>query len=125
MSANAKGRAAAGRGGRGFRKQRPVRKGFVFNHNDKSMRKATFDVGHLGDATQYVKSMETFVGFIGRSGRDNTEHLRSILIGDIDVLPTIKGPDKPEADVLKADNYGLEKAIYLEDRKTAIKKMRS
>ena len=122
MSTNAKGRAAAGRGGRGYRKQRPVRKGFVSNHDDESMRKATFDVGQLGDATQYVKSMETFVGFIGRSGRNHTEELRSILIGDIDVLPTIQGPDKPEASVLKADDFGLEKAIYLEDRKSAIKK---
>ena len=37
-------------------------------------------------------------------------------------MPVIDLPDKPEDSVLKADDYGLEKAIYLEDRKTALRR---
>ena len=78
MSANVNGKGAAGRGGKGQYQRRqglPMRKGFVSNHSNESMRKATFDMGHVADATQYVKSMETFVGFVGRSGQNNTDHL--------------------------------------------------
>ncbi len=41
---------------------------------------------------------------------------------DIDVLPTIDMPTKPTYEVFKKDDFGLKKAIYLEDRKTALKK---
>ncbi len=86
------------------------------------MKKATFDMGHTADTTQFFKLMETFVGYVGRSGRTYTEQLWNVLDGDIDVLPTIGMPTKPTDEVLKTDAYGLEKAVYLEDRKTALKK---
>ena len=38
------------------------------------------------------------------------------------MLPVIKEPDKPGANVLKANDTGLEKDAYLEDRKAAIRK---
>ena len=62
MSANLNGRRAAGRGrgGRGRGSSYPTKKGFISAHTDDAMKKATFDMGHTADATQFVKSMETF-----------------------------------------------------------------
>jgi len=44
----------------------PQRKAFKSNHPDEAMKEATFDMGKVADATQFIKSMETFVGFVGR-----------------------------------------------------------
>ena len=72
MSANVGARAAAGRGKNRGRQRMPQRRAFVSSHPDAAMKEATFDMGKVADATQFVKSMETFVGFVGRSGRDPT-----------------------------------------------------
>ena len=64
--------------------------------------------------------METFVGFVGRSGRDHTDRLRLILNGGVDVLPTIAMPTRPTPEEIEADD--LERSIYLEDRKIAMRK---
>ena len=70
MSANVNWRAAAGRGGRNRGRQRaPQRKVFVSDHPDEAMKKATFEMGQVVDATKFVKSMEMTVGFIGQLGR--------------------------------------------------------
>ena len=67
MSANLNARRAAGhgRGGRGRGSSYPAKKGFISAHTDDAMKKATFDMGHTADATQFVKSMETFIGYVG------------------------------------------------------------
>ena len=98
----------------------PQRRAFVSSHPDAAMKEATFDMGKVADATQFVKSMETFVGFVGRSGRDHTDRLRLILNGGVDVLPTIAMPTRPTPEEIKADD--LERSIYLEDRKIVMRK---
>lgn len=98
----------------------PQRRAFVSSHPDAAMKEATFDMGKVADATQFVKSMETFVGFVGRSGRDHTDRLRLILNGGVDVLPTIAMPTRPTPEEIEADD--LERSIYLEDRKIAMRK---
>ncbi len=103
MSANLNGMRAAernrGDSGRGRGSSYPTKKGFISAHTDDTMKKATFDMGHTADATQFIKSMETFVGYVGRSGLTYTEQLRNVLDGDIDVLPTIDMPTKPTDEV--------------------------
>jgi len=84
------------------------------------MKNAAFDSGDVRDATQYVKSMETIATYIGRSGKEHPTQLRQILIGDIDVLPSIPEPARPTPEEIAADD--LVTRIYIEDRKNAIRK---
>ena len=84
------------------------------------MKAATFEVGKAGDATNFVKSIETYAAFVGRSGREFSNQLKQILKGDVDVLPTIPMPARPTAEQIAADE--LERSIYLEDRKIALRK---
>ena len=78
------------RGGRNRKKKTSFqRKAFVSTHVDPAMKDATFDAGDVRDARLYVKSMETIVTYIGRSGKEHPIQLRQILIGNIDALPTI------------------------------------
>ena len=67
----------------------PQKKAFMSTHPDVAMKEATFEMGKVADATQFVKWMEMFVGFVGSLGRDNTDRLRLILNGGVDILPTI------------------------------------
>ncbi len=69
------------------------------------MKKATFDMGHTADATQFVKSMETFVGYVGQSVQSYTEQLQNVLEGEINALPTIDMQTKPTDEVLKTDTF--------------------
>jgi len=85
------------------------------------MKTATFDVGKSVDATNFVKSIETYVSYIGRSGRGNPNELRRILNGDATALPTIKTPTVPTKVEMTADEVDILRSIYLEDRKQAIK----
>ena len=98
----------------------PQRRAFVSSHPDTAMKEATFEMGKVAGATQFVKSMETFIGFVGWPGRDNTDQLRLFLNGGVDVLPTIAMPTKPTPEEIEADD--LERSIYLEDRKMAMRK---
>ncbi len=85
MSANVNGRRAAGcgRGGssRGRGSPYPTKKGFISAHTNGAMKKATFDMGHTADATQFVKLMETSVGDVGGSSQTYTEQLRNMWTG--------------------------------------------
>ena len=122
MSANLNARAAAGRGNVRAQQYRPARKPFASDHSDEAMKAATFEVGKGVDATNFVKSMETYVSYIGRAGRENPNHLREILHGDINALPTVVPPTRPTSDEAAADPVLV--SIYLEDRKQAIKEQK-
>jgi len=63
------------------------KKGVVSTHIDPAMKNATVDSGDVGDATQYVTSMEKIVIYIGRSEKQ----LRQMLIA----LPAIPEPVSP------------------------------
>ena len=81
------------------------------------MKTATFDVGKSVDATNFVKSIETYVSYIGRSRRGNPNELRRILNGNVTDLPTIETPTVPMKEEMTADEVGILCSIYLEDRK--------
>jgi len=66
-----------------------TKKSFVSTHIDPAMKSAIFNYVDVGDATQYVKSMETIATYIGRSGKEHPTQLRQILIRDLDILPAI------------------------------------
>ena len=120
MSANANARMAAGRGAGRGRQRLPQRKAFLSKHEDDAMKAATFDMGKTADAANFVKTIETYTTFVGRSGREYSNQLKQILKGEVDVLPTIPMPARPTAQEIAADD--LERSIYLEDRKTALRK---
>ena len=113
-------RAAAGRGKNRGRLRQPQRKVFLSKHEDDAMKAATFDAGKVADAASFVKSIETYTSYVGRSGREYANHLRQILKGEVDVLPTIAMPTRPTPEAIRADE--LERSIYLEDRKMALRK---
>ena len=129
MSANSS--VVAGRGGRGNYRNRDrvprnaVRRGYVSKHTDDAMKTATFDCGKTIDASKYVKSVKTMINYINRSGRDFTSELRSVLIDEIEVLPTVPLPTRPTLLTLPDGrmifNDPIEQSIYLDDRKTAVK----
>ncbi len=109
------------RGSRNRKKKTSLqRKAFVSAHADPVIKDATFDEGDVRDARQYVKSTETIVTYIGRSGKEHPTQLRQILIGDIDALSAIPEPARPTPEALAADD--LVARIYIEVRENAIRK---
>ncbi len=120
MSANMNARAAAGRGKNRGRQSLPQRKAFLSKHEDDAMKAATFDAGKVTDAASFIKSIETYTTYVGRSGREYSNQLRQILKGEVDVLPTIPMPQRPTPDEVAADD--MNRSIYLEDRRMALKK---
>ena len=129
MSANSS--VAAGREGRGNYRNKDrvprnaVRRGYVSKHTDDAMKTAINDCGKTIDASKYVKSMETMINYINRSGWDFTSELHSALIDDVDVLPTVPLPTRPTLVTLPDGrmivNDPIEQSIYLDDRKTTVK----
>ena len=89
-------------------------------HVDPAMKNVPFDARDVRDAIQYVKSMETLVTYIGRSGKEHPTQLRQNLIGNINALPTIPEPARPTPEAIAADD--LVAGSYIEDRKNAIRK---
>ena len=89
------------------------------NHPDDALKQATFETRKVIDVTQFVKSIETIVGYVGRSGRDHADQLRLVLNGDVAVLPIIPMPVRPAPKEVAADD--LECSVYLDDRRTALK----
>ena len=93
------------RGGRNRKKKTSFqRKTFVSAHIDPATKDAIFDAEIVRDVRQYVKSMETIVTYIGRSGKEHPTQLRQILIGNIDALPTIPESARPTPDAIAADD---------------------
>ena len=76
---------------------------FVSDHPNEALKKATFEMGKVVDATQFVKSIETFVEFVRRLGRDHTDELRRILNGNIDALPIVAMPNRPTKKEIEAE----------------------
>ena len=54
MSANLGARAAAERGKNHGRQRMPQRKASKSNHSDEVMKEATFDMGKVADAAQFI-----------------------------------------------------------------------
>ena len=68
--------------GKGRGRQRlPPRKLFISKHEDEAMKIVTFEVGKAGDATNFVKSIETYTTCVGRSGRGYSNQFKQILRG--------------------------------------------
>ena len=52
------------------------------------MEAATFDMGKDADAANFMKTIETYTTYVGRSRWEYSNHLKQILKGEVDVLPT-------------------------------------
>ncbi len=95
MSSNINTRAAAGQGKCRARFRQPTRKAFVSNHPDDALKQATFKTGKVIDTAQFIKSIETLVGYIGRSGRVHADQLQLVSNGDGAVVPAVHMPVRP------------------------------
>jgi len=76
----------------------------VSTHVDPAMKNVPFDARDVRDAIQYVKSMETLVTYIGRSGKEHPTQLRQILIGNVDSLPAIPESARSTPEAIVADD---------------------
>ena len=63
MSTNLNARAAAGQGKNRGKFKQLSRKTFVSDHPDEALKKATFEMGKVVDATQFIKRNQAKVGY--------------------------------------------------------------